>query len=210
MESEDKHETGTIIPSATRSLAVRSSALVSRGLRDLEENAGRTYLADKRSYPYCEEFVNERIHGWCFWVLNTPLYRKFRTQKNSKHQSDSQESFTPTPATPAWGLEGWSPGKAAEAACSSCGNLPGLTCTCGLHAFREKCFAWPSSPDIAGAVQSPCVFGEVIGWGHTIIREREWKAARAYPLSLILICGYCACQKRQYKPASLVLVANHL
>lgn len=206
-EREDKPDAGSIVRNTPSSLTVRPSALVSRGLQDLEENSRKIELANKHAYPYCEELVNERIYGWRFWVLETPLYGKFKTQENRKYQSEI-ESLAPT-ATPVWGLEGWSPGKAAEAACISCGNLPGLTCQCGLEAFRDKRFAGVGiPPDISGARPSPCVFGEVIGWGRTIIDERVWRAARAYPLSLVLVCNPCV-WVRGYRLASYVLVTDH-
>ena len=64
--------------------------------------------------------------------------------------------------------------------------------------------------DIASGDPPACVFGEVMGWGRVIVGEEDWRASRAYPVSLVLICGHCAYQKWEYKPAAWVQVTKHI
>ena len=68
-------------------------------------------------------------------------------------------------------------------------DSPGEACRCGIHAHRclqdfERGYV-PAYPP-------PSVVGTVSLWGKVIEHERGWRAARAYPARLRLVCVLCA------------------
>jgi hypothetical protein len=98
----------------------------------------------------------------------------------------------------------WAPRVAAPATCHRCPEAPGSACGCGVYAFLTGPFVedvpqvqdawdsdrWPGTfHDIAA--QQGCVIGQVAGWGRVIEHRKGWRAERAYPLSLAVICVGC-------------------
>jgi hypothetical protein len=67
-------------------------------------------------------------------------------------------------------------------------EAPDPTCGCGIYAvgsidaFERRRPAWPPPP----------VIGTVSLWGRVVAHERGWRAERAYPARLRLVCPMCA------------------
>lgn len=90
--------------------------------------------------------------------------------------------------SPKWG-QGWEPQQAVRAHCAGlppCLFPPGLSCECGIHAYR---FA-PQIKSEMGKVQSGHRFfvaGKVSLTGEIIESETELRAEAAYPASLVFL-----------------------
>lgn len=121
---------------------------------------------------------------------------------------------SPTQA-PAWQLTSiaqigwtWPARQPARASCRECPQAPRWACSCGLHAFRDA----PSlrevwMPDPLG--DAPAVMGQVLGWGRVVEHERGWRAERAYPVSLSLLCSSCLIYQGRVVPATVVRVLRN-
>ncbi|HSJ50201.1 MAG TPA: hypothetical protein VLA90_02800 [Actinomycetota bacterium] len=71
---------------------------------------------------------------------------------------------------------------------ASCGkgrhhSVPGLTCSCGIHATRD--------PDLLRRTRDPAALGRVALWGRVIEHEHGYRSELGYPQRLTLICPLC-------------------
>jgi hypothetical protein len=125
------------------------------------------------------EVTDEPIVGWRTWHLSPTAPRLL-------------------PAGAGVGSDTWEPGVASTARCGlnrllSIGRpgheSPGERCRCGIYAHRSlEDFARDTVP----AYPPSSVVGTVSLWGRVIEHERGWRAARAYPARLRLVCVLCA------------------
>ena len=79
----------------------------------------------------------------------------------------------------------WPPRRPAAAACTRDRRhvRPELDCTCGLHAVTEA--------DDLRRTRDPAVLGTVALWGRVVEHEHGFRASRAYPQRLRLVCYLC-------------------
>ncbi|HEX6331749.1 MAG TPA: hypothetical protein VF129_10765 [Actinomycetota bacterium] len=62
-------------------------------------------------------------------------------------------------------------------------EVPGPTCTCGIHATIE--------PDPLRRTRDPAALGRVALWGRVLEHELGFRAELGYPQRLMLICSLC-------------------
>jgi hypothetical protein len=95
------------------------------------------------------------------------------------------------------GVDVWVPRRPLAARCGARPLLslfrppheaPDAACRCGIYAARSLDVFDRSRP----AWPPPPVVGTVALWGRVIEHERGWRAARAYPARLRLVCAMCA------------------
>jgi hypothetical protein len=87
----------------------------------------------------------------------------------------------------------WRPDVPMLATCRVCPESPNRGCSCGVYAYLTSPFMEdaPLCLGARGAVLSPCVIGQVAGWGRVVQHTKGWRAAKVYPLSLAVICVGC-------------------
>ena len=61
--------------------------------------------------------------------------------------------------------------------------VPGLSCTCGVHATRDL--------DTLRRTRDPSAIGTVALWGRVVEHELGFRAAAGYPQRLRLVCPVC-------------------
>jgi hypothetical protein len=61
--------------------------------------------------------------------------------------------------------------------------VPGLHCTCGVHATRER--------DLLRRARDPGAIGTVALWGRIVEHELGYRAGLGYPQRLRLVCPLC-------------------
>lgn len=71
----------------------------------------------------------------------------------------------------------------AECARRRLHRVPGLDCTCGIHATRGV--------DLLRRTRDPAVLGTVALWGRVLEHANGYRAERGYPQRLTLICPLC-------------------
>jgi hypothetical protein len=113
------------------------------------------------------EILTEPIEGWRTWAL-------------AGSRDGSRVRLLPTFGRGAWPAR--SPMRAV------CGKgrrhaVPGLTCTCGIHATRD--------PDLVRRTRDPATLGRVALWGRVLEHELGFRAELGYPQRLALICSLC-------------------
>ncbi|MGZ8600645.1 MAG: hypothetical protein ACXWX6_10660, partial [Actinomycetota bacterium] len=72
---------------------------------------------------------------------------------------------------------------AAECAKRRHHHVPGLDCTCGIHATLAT--------DRLRRTRDPAVLGRVALWGRVLEHEHGFRAEQGYPQRLALICQLC-------------------
>lgn len=85
----------------------------------------------------------------------------------------------------AGGMPVWEPRERFEAKCLAskrCGDAPGWSHGCGIHAFAHRSDAARWARSIARI--RPVLLGSVHLWGRTVESARGWRGSFAYPVSL--------------------------
>ena len=111
-------------------------------------------------------FVPEAIEGWRVWRLSASRDGP-RLRPNGRGEL-------------------WPVRSAAVATCwrRRRHEAPVARCTCGLYAARD--------PSMLRQARSPAVIGMVSLWGRVVEHANGWRAGRAYPQRLDLLCHVCA------------------
>ena len=107
----------------------------------------------------------------------------------------------------------WRPYAPVLATCRVCRDSPTKGCTCGVYAYLTSPFVedaplslgarGPRSIALA-AFLTPCVIGQVAGWGRVVHHTKGWRAAKVYPLSLALVCVGCLAAPGLFRRADFV------
>ncbi|HZD79905.1 MAG TPA: hypothetical protein VE646_07685 [Actinomycetota bacterium] len=82
------------------------------------------------------------------------------------------------------GRRSWPPRRPAGASCPRrCRPVPGVDCVCGLYATHD--------PLALRHARDPAVVGTVALWGRVVEHDLGYRASRAYPQRLALVCHLC-------------------
>lgn len=125
----------------------------------------------------------EPIIGWRFWRL-----------RPDGTSSPAAGYRLQSPVVP---HGDWRPGTVFRSRCRRCDFSPSFGCRCGVYAFHpgpffEDAVAAPRpSPGPINPLGGPCVVGQIRGWGRVVVHRKGWRAERAYPRNLALVCGAC-------------------
>ena len=135
-------------------------------------------MTANRGRPQIVERASEAIVGWRAWNL-------------------SVDADGPVLHPAGAGTDAWPRGRAMRARCTvprvltgrrARHEAPEIACRCGIHAG--------ASLDVVARVRPAWLPAPVIGrvalWGLTVAHERGWRAGRAYPDRLRLVCVMCA------------------
>ena len=100
----------------------------------------------------------------------------------------------------------WQPSVPLLATCRVCAEPPNQRCSCGVYAYLRSPFVEdaPLSLGARAAIFTPCVIGQVTGWGRVVQHTKGWRAAKVYPLSLALICVGCLATFGLFRRADFV------
>jgi hypothetical protein len=80
-------------------------------------------------------------------------------------------------------------------------RVPGLDCTCGIHATH--------STDLLRHTRDPSVLGTVALWGRVAEHRHGWRAEFGYPQRLALICQLCFWQRGATGSNACDVVVRH-
>jgi hypothetical protein len=114
------------------------------------------------------QVLSEPIMGWRVWTLHSNL-------------RETELRMLPISGNAA----PWPPFVPASASCPRRRKhpVPGLDCTCGLHATRGV--------TLLHRARNPAVMGTVALWGRVVEHELGYRAQYAYPQRLMLVCYLC-------------------
>lgn len=130
--------------------------------------------------PPTSEHTVDPILGWRAWRLHR----------------DPASGLRIVPSTP---RAAWEPREPVHASCSgshtrlymvfnpelaASHRAPEPGCTCGIHAMKDPA-------RLARAGRSAAVVGRVAMWGRVIEHTKGYRAERAYPSRLALVCSWC-------------------
>lgn len=151
-----------------------------------------------RKSPAMKAVIPDRIEpmiGWRFWRLRWV---------DALHPS---ACWLESPVVP---NAAWQARTVFRSRCKRCDRAPSFGCRCGIHAFHPGPFFEDGVPASrrgrgwADASDGLCVVGQVRGWGWVVEHCKGWRAERAYPQSLALVCGACLTEDGALRRADLL------
>jgi hypothetical protein len=80
-------------------------------------------------------------------------------------------------------------------------RVPGIDCTCGIHAT--------TSTDRLRRTRDPAAFGTVALWGRVLEHSHGYRAEYGYPQRLALVCALCLWRRGARGPNRPELVVRH-
>ncbi|MGH2635532.1 MAG: hypothetical protein ACRDHU_05230 [Actinomycetota bacterium] len=124
-------------------------------------------MLDARVAPG-REVLTDAIDGWRTWTL-------------AGSRDGSEAILLPIAGTG----KTWPRGSPARAECGRRRHhrVPGLDCTCGIHATHTF--------DLLRRTRDPAVLGMVALWGRVLEHEHGYRAEFGYPQRLALVCPLC-------------------
>ena len=131
-------------------------------------------------------------------VLAEPI-AAWRTWTLSGSRDGSEARLIPIAGTG----RAWPPREPVHAGCARRRphRVPGLDCTCGIHATHET--------DPLRRTRDPAVLGSVALWGRVLEHAHGFRAEYAYPQRLALICPLCFWQRGAVASAPPEAVVRH-
>lgn len=151
------------------------------------------------------------VMGWRFWLLGSPCSEQDLANWSDRISPEEQELRRRWRLQSVVSSANWPYREPLVAQCKDCGPQPcRRKCDCGIYAFQQD--PWLERPT-GGPYRlwEPdfCVIGQVAGWGRVVLHEEGWRASRAYPQSLALVCEMCLRCELLVRPASAVYVMKN-